>query len=169
MTIAPGVSLGIEPSEPKIKPGYTLRQASTRSNLRRKILTNIPDGIHSEDIQTILNDIVLLIEDPTAQEQYLNYVFDVRKEVARDPVRRAAFHVQLEEFVNRHNVCDLHNQIVRLMRPGSIAIYHMPVVMKEKEQVEVPTSKDGLQMERNEDKKETSDVVKDAGDNAAND
>ncbi|OAL53725.1 hypothetical protein IQ07DRAFT_640766 [Pyrenochaeta sp. DS3sAY3a] len=168
VTMSNRLSLSIDPPESKIKSGYALRQASTRSNPRRKIMTNIPDGIHSENIQSILNDIVLLIKDPITQEQYLKYVFDVRKEVARDPIQRAAFHAQLEDFVNMHNVRDLHNQVVRLMRSGAIAIYHMPVVMKEKQQVEVPASKDGLRMEQNGVEKLTRDIVDDAGDNAPN-
>lgn len=131
MNMPSGWSPSIKPPDTTIEPRYTLRQPSTRGNTHMRIMANVPDGKYSKDIQDILNDIVLVLEDPAAQDLYLTYVFDVQKDVAGDPARRAAFHIRLKDFVTQHHIHGLHNRYIQLMRLGSSAIYHMPFVCPE--------------------------------------
>ncbi|KAF1844985.1 uncharacterized protein K460DRAFT_354846 [Cucurbitaria berberidis CBS 394.84] len=103
---------------PSGRPRVTLKWPK-RSNI-------VPGGPNREEVRTVVDDMFALLPDVATREQYKHYVEFVRKAAAKDPLMKLQFHRELEDFVRRYNIVELHNQYASLTCNGSNTIYQLP-------------------------------------------
>ena len=86
----------------------------------------VPKGPMAQKIQGLVDEMLAVLPDMAAQDQYIHYVTVVRREVARDLAAKHEFHNELENFVKQHNITKLHNMYALWTKGGSNKPYHMP-------------------------------------------
>lgn len=123
--VAPSPPASVAPDESDLDlhmPSLPIRP----SGRRPRRTTPIPNGPEGQRMSIVYQKIMQELPED-AQATYRNYVTVMRKEAAKNAQKKNQFHRDLNAFVLRHDIVDLHNVYATIQkRSGSNKTYQLP-------------------------------------------
>jgi hypothetical protein len=94
---------------------------------QRRPNTPIPAGVQGQKMGIVYQQILERLPD-AAKATYTHYVTGARKEAAKNKAKKLQFHQDLWDFVQQHNIVELHNTYADIQKKsGSNKVYHLPI------------------------------------------
>ncbi|KAF2830291.1 hypothetical protein CC86DRAFT_378607 [Ophiobolus disseminans] len=111
-----------------VEPTTSPRSSRARSTTpRRRQASSIPKGPVGRRMSDVLGKIMERLDD-LEQGQYKMFIHVMRLDAGDDVQMKREFHSDLQDFVKRHDITELHNEYAKYQKSsGANRKYHLPV------------------------------------------